>query len=354
MNISGTESAQADATKQGENGFETGFDVRKAASMLDSIAARWDDAHKDHVQVMRALARLTSRTENMERGFTQVEIAEEVLKEGPSSWHGLNDPDDIRRRINGAWKKLEKEWDKHITGIRQRFEEAGLDHLPRTPEKKPGGGRGNTSLYRLTFAPRSELSVQELPSINPPPSWDGSIRYYLDELSEARLLRWLANDGLVLSGWRAKAFGGTLGLLFIALAIVFGGSVLGLTLATTVQALTKGLLAVGVIGISSWLLVRPIYRLVHDRIAQAPMWLQGDSTFEDRLLEIQQSEELGCNIIRLTRYTADCPICGAKVRVQPGRREFHRRLVGRCARAPVEHVFSFDHITRRGMSLRHF
>lgn len=165
------------------------------------------------------------------------------------------------------------------------------------------------------------------------------------------MLRWLASDGLILSGWRAKAFAATLGLLLLTAGGLFILLLLALTQVTTVQALTNSLLAISVIGTALWLFLQPLFRLVNDRIAQAPMWLQGGSAFDERLLEIQRDEARQCNIIRLTRYTADCPICGAQVRIHPGHREFHYRLVGRCSRAPREHVFSFDHVMRVGKAL---
>jgi len=60
----------------------------------------------------------------------------------------------------------------------------------------------------------------------------------------------------------------------------------------------------------------------------------------------------------VSRYVADCPICGVKdagrsaINPAPGGWEFHGRVVGRCAHAPQEHVWSFDHITRIGRFLR--
>ena len=44
-------------------------------------------------------------------------------------------------------------------------------------------------------------------------------------------------------------------------------------------------------------------------------------------------------------------ICGAKVQVDSGEREFRGRLVGRCQESPDEHAFSFDRVTRSGKAL---
>lgn len=101
-----------------------------------------------------------------------------------------------------------------------------------------------------------------------------------------------------------------------------------------------------------WRTVKPIYRLPFDRIVIAPWWLQGMSKYDDRLLEFKRSESEDANAIYMVRYVAACPLCDGKIRTQPGGREFHGRIVGRCENAPVEHVFSFDHITRNGYNLR--
>ncbi|QCZ93305.1 hypothetical protein [Salinimonas iocasae] len=48
---------------------------------------------------------------------------------------------------------------------------------------------------------------------------------------------------------------------------------------------------------------------------------------------------------------AKCSICGEDLIIDKSR-EFHGRYIGKCRIAPSEHVFSFDHITKRGKLLR--
>ena len=48
---------------------------------------------------------------------------------------------------------------------------------------------------------------------------------------------------------------------------------------------------------------------------------------------------------------AKCSICGEDLIIDKSR-EFHGRYIGKCRIAPSEHVFSFDHVTKRGKLLR--
>lgn len=100
-------------------------------------------------------------------------------------------------------------------------------------------------------------------------------------------------------------------------------------------------------------------QLVKDGVAKAPVFWQPWSGLDDNVLELRR-DPLGIASpkIRLASYVADCPLCGegngrSAVRVDSGRMEFFgRRLVGRCIHAPNAHIWSFDHITRRGRFLR--
>ena len=56
-------------------------------------------------------------------------------------------------------------------------------------------------------------------------------------------------------------------------------------------------------------------------------------------------------VLRMVRYTATCPVCEGEITIEKGRRRLRGRLIGECGRNPVEHVFSFDFITRKGERL---
>jgi hypothetical protein len=62
-------------------------------------------------------------------------------------------------------------------------------------------------------------------------------------------------------------------------------------------------------------------------------------------------ESLRPKIIELLVFEGHCGLCGDELFIEKSR-EFKGRYVGRCAIAPQEHVFSFDHITKKGQALR--
>ncbi|MFZ4701857.1 MAG: hypothetical protein ACOYMG_17565 [Candidatus Methylumidiphilus sp.] len=113
-------------------------------------------------------------------------------------------------------------------------------------------------------------------------------------------------------------------------------------------------LLVGVSGIiwPLWAAFNPLFRVWDWKIVVAPEWIQVDATQSDRLLEWQSPPRYAKKMIKAVRYSGECPICKGKVIACSGGREFFHRIIGRCEDAPVEHVFSFDHITKTGRPLR--
>lgn len=50
-------------------------------------------------------------------------------------------------------------------------------------------------------------------------------------------------------------------------------------------------------------------------------------------------------------YECSCAICGENILIEKSR-EFNGRFIGKCSVAPIEHVFSFDHVLKTGKYLR--
>lgn len=104
---------------------------------------------------------------------------------------------------------------------------------------------------------------------------------------------------------------------------------------------------IAVVAAAYWLDIRPWLLVVDDRIRMA-----GNGLIKDvRPAQLEIWRDGSISTWRLVRYTAVCPICASTIEIQPGEPDFPRRLVGRCAESPREHVFSFDRITRRGRVL---
>lgn len=55
---------------------------------------------------------------------------------------------------------------------------------------------------------------------------------------------------------------------------------------------------------------------------------------------------------KLVVYDAECSKCGDVIQIVKDRKEFNGRYVGKCSIAPAEHIFSFDHVLKKGNNLR--
>jgi hypothetical protein len=101
-----------------------------------------------------------------------------------------------------------------------------------------------------------------------------------------------------------------------------------------------------------YILLKPIYDAMFKRIAIAPFWLLklNIPTAQLRSVQTEQKRLNGRYIraIQLVTYKAKCPICGNDVLIEDGSNTYKGRLVGICDESPREHVFSFDHVTKKG------
>lgn len=153
---------------------------------------------------------------------------------------------------------------------------------------------------------------------------------------------------LTLSGWRRVVFvGGLVALLMVPLSLVVFSLVSRTVFAWELIVVA---VALGVL----WLL-KPLYDLIDSNVVRAPDWMLRLSD-TDILLELRElgRDDAGLPIrqIRLVKYESVCPLCGGHLAVVAGKREFKGRMVGQCSRARAEHLYSFDHITKRGVPLR--
>jgi hypothetical protein len=117
----------------------------------------------------------------------------------------------------------------------------------------------------------------------------------------------------------------------------------------TIRELTLLLSLFGIPYLIWTVVIRPSIRLFDDRIVLAHDLL---INFKEKSAQFELLKDGELRLIRLVRYSADCPLCGATLYLEEGAPDYPRRLVGRCHESPREHVFSFDRVTRKGKSLR--
>jgi hypothetical protein len=252
------------------------------------------------------------------------------------------------------WRSLMVTWGRQYQTIEDGLESEGIALRPSL-ECRTGGGTGNKNRYGFVFDQPATTPAGPAP-VEPDLLQVPQVRYRPQDISGTRLLPWLATRGFFLGGWGGRLFVGTGTLLLTLLILWLGFLYLAATAASAAVAILQLALSAGIsLGIG-YALLGWLARLINNRVARAPLYLQPWSGHDDYLLELQRLPGASRNTLYLVRYAADCPLCGVdgrdQIQVAPGRLEFFGRLVGRCHRAPNAHVFSFDHITKRGRFLR--
>jgi len=105
-----------------------------------------------------------------------------------------------------------------------------------------------------------------------------------------------------------------------------------------------------------WLFIRPFYSLLDSGIAIAPEWMvplkyktaQIERRTTDREGPFGRPEKELVFVV----YEGDCPVCGSPVNIVQGRGQHKDRLMGQCSANGVEHIFSFDQVSKKGVPLR--
>lgn len=93
----------------------------------------------------------------------------------------------------------------------------------------------------------------------------------------------------------------------------------------------------------------PLRAAFADRIAPVPGdWLKP----REEPVQLEWRRTATGEVLKLVRYSAVCPVCGAPVWLASGEPEWPKRMFGRCSDAPREHVLTFDPVSLRGR-LRH-
>lgn len=241
-------------------------------------------------------------------------------------------------------------------------------HALKLIEHGSVGGRGNRKTYEFVrvpitapheAAPESEAQVTERQSPSGLPADIDSqlelagkvIQYEMARCPPEAMTLWgrlvFSHGSVVKGSWRWWL----LATRFVMQVLVAGFMI---TIGILLPLIGVGQLGIGIVAcvvivvVAAYVLdIRPWLRVVDDRIR-----LAGNGLIKDvRPAQLEIWRDGATSTWRLVRYTAVCPICASTIEIQPGEPDFPRRLVGRCAESPREHVFSFDRITRRGRVL---
>ena len=237
--------------------------------------------------------------------------------------------------------------------------------MPKVDFDGFSGGRGKSARLRITYE-RIEPAVaaedvdssspgNRIPAtLNTEPSASAGLITYEPRDAELSMIGRLmfgtstlplrSARGVIIIG---SALGSAIAALLLGLGAVFA-------IVTSGAAGSEKALFIAIAAILEAVLVwhfgaRPWWVLVEDRIKMADeIW----TSFSQREAQIELLRQEGRRQVRIVQYRSTCSVCGSDVHIEPGRREFHHRLVGRCAESPREHVFSFDRVTNLGYPLR--
>ena len=300
--------------------------------------------------LLQALLNLSAtQPDQAQNGFTAMELADEMGKILGRGWSKADTSEVIANKVRKQWRRLTDElWPQKQEGLIQLAEDQGMDWLPQL-DRVEGGGSGRPTRYRIVTTPLSRAPDQSIPSIAG--HLPGEIRYICEDLTDAGFItRWFSR-GYVVSGWRRWP----LVLMIITTMLVAIGAVfllvLLLQLPPSKRDIFSWLIVFAGVAWVAWETVMLVLILPDTRIGMAPWWIQLGE--KDRLLEWRCPPRHPEKSIKASRYTAICPLCKGKVVVKSGGIRHWGRLVGCCEEAPSEHVFSFDHVLRRGSPLYH-
>jgi len=332
-----------------------------AEAAIDFLASRNPD---DWIVLLRALAELTQT--HAEAGDPQPRFSVSALREkcadldAANRFYWLSEEDTGRKKFGKAWDKLVEAFPGLEANLRQRAERHDVtarvfpftrfDELDKRsklfgfeliaidlPRNRVGGTGAATNS-------RMESRAPEIGGIKP-------IEYidYIEEMEVYPIPGIRQPLRINVQGWRS--------LMLVAPPVLIAGiCTFGLWVVVEllisempIRQIFRGTLSVGILGCLLAWLAWPLYRLLEDQIIEAPSLLQ--LRFIHQHVVLIKKEAQG-KVVRMVRFTATCPLCGGLVEIHKGRRSFRGRFIGQCGQNPLEHIFSFDHVLRRGHWLR--
>lgn len=254
------------------------------------------------------------------------------------------------------WRNVRTWWMKRRDDARTFLRSENQDGVLLDMERFPGGGRGITASTGIVVRKPEGALADQREDEEEDAGASGPVRYAPRNADSIRLSgpwrRWLFSAGEIEVGstrhallrWRVM----TPAIFILLLSVVFFVDLVLRNRPIETQNLAY-LLGIVVIGKFWWQEWRPIYHARLDRITALPEeWLTDD----ELPTQLERKRTRSGEVLRLVRYQAACPICGADVHLGEGVPSDPRRVLGRCIDAPREHVFTFDPVSHDGRDVR--
>jgi len=247
--------------------------------------------------------------------------------------------------ISNHWKTLQIIQETKREGIIQFLASKGFEEFPVVDKVHKGGGTGNETRYSIIWRRfDAEPDIDQIlghSSINSDELPKGWIRYVCEDVEGI--------SNYLTKGWRIQLMISIV-LLALIFFVYYGAFLVTLIFDRGNTNLMLQLLTGGTIFIAMiWIFFGHLFKIQTRRIVPMPSIFQ--SADNNHLLELKKTKYQSKQV-KLVKYSGECPICGGRVIAKSGGFTFYGRIVGKCENAPVEHVFSFDHVTRKGKPLR--
>lgn len=335
------------------NGVGTEFLHFRELELMEKSITSWSVKDRLDCLLLRALLQLSKNKSDLAKnGLSAWDLVEAVSTLRERQWSTPTDKERMSDDVRRTWNKLEALWESKSEGVRQTLLDAGCEYLPIF-KRIEGGGTGRSTKYfiewsKLATPQETSYQVMQEPKQQNTPL---GIRYICEDIKDPGFLARIFAEGLLLKGWRRFAYIAVLLVPVLAMVVIVLSFVLNVVFYDSLTKNQMGsFLTNSLAFFTIAITVYPMLSLKAKGILIAPWWMQSEDG--ERLLEFRKPPRFADKSIKAVSYSATCPICGAKLIAKSGGVEFFGRIVGRCDDAPVEHVFSFDHITRQGTWLR--
>lgn len=218
-----------------------------------------------------------------------------------------------------------------------------------------GGGRNLPTRYAFDLVPLNEddsESEQIEPDLETPPY--GGLHYQIDPVRPALWLRLLVGSKpFRITSWRGYVLLGAATFIFVVMGVMWWALLSvwshGRPITTSDVA---AVFVVVLITLVLWRFIRPIRLLPTQRITLAHEGFLAWDELHGQLRTMRLEPKRQPRSFSVVRHWGICPICAAEVDLAHGGNAFPGRLIGRCADAPMEHVYSFDPVQLAGVPLR--
>jgi hypothetical protein len=150
-----------------------------------------------------------------------------------------------------------------------------------------------------------------------------------------------------ISGWKFYSYITLPILAFIIAYCLFLWNFFAISNVSLIYSIIIGSVLAGL-----YCLLIPFYEAIDKRIGLAPIWLTKLKVTSAQLRYVRTDNKRSngqyIRALQLVVYKAECPVCGNEVLIEKGKYSHKGRLVGVCNESPREHLFSFDHVTKKG------